>query len=266
MKKRLFLLPLLAVGMLCGCGEEEAGGGNTPAPAPTPQPVDPTPGEHTHSWSTSWSHDETNHWKTCSGCSEKGSQAAHTFNGNTCSVCGYEKAADPVGGDVVLDFTDTSWKDNKVTPYINAEKDMGKLYTFTYQGITYNDIGCYASAGYQGAPNYLMMKNTGYGADKKQYATSYAFIGNQTAFTSPIKKVEVVIEGTNSSGNTIYRVNIGTSAATSAVSTGGETGKKGQTITVTSTDSNAYYFSISTNATSDNKIYNGQLVKVTVSF
>ena len=176
------------------------------------------------------------------------------------------KKDDPTGDSVVLDFTDTVWKDEKITPYISAEEDMGVLKTFTYQDIVYNDIGCYADVGYNGAPNYLMMKNTKYGADKKQYATSYAMIGNKTPFSSPIKKVEVVVEGTNSSGNTIYRVNIGTSAVTSAVTSGGATGKKGETITETSSASDAYYFSVSTNATSDGKIYNGQIVSVTIHF
>lgn len=183
--------------------------------------------------------------------------------------CGDDKKDDPSGGgdsgeQVVLDFTDTSWKDNKITPYI-SETDMGVLKNFTYEGIEYNDIGCYASNGYDGAPNYLMMKNTKYGADKKQYATVYAMFGNKTAFSKPIKKVEVEIEGTSSSASTLYRVNIGTSAVESAVTTGGKTGSKGQTITETSSDSGAYYFSVSTNAV-DGKIYNGQLVKVTISF
>lgn len=167
--------------------------------------------------------------------------------------------------DVVLDFTDTSWKDDSVTPYI-ADTDMGVMKSFTYEGIEYNDVGCYASAGYNGAPNYLMMKNTKYGASKDQFATVPAFFGNKTAFRKPIKKVEVQVEGSSSSGNTIYRVVIGKAAAEAAVTTGGATGKKGQTFSTTSTDSDAFYFSVSTNKTSDGKIYNGQLVKVTVSF
>lgn len=167
---------------------------------------------------------------------------------------------------LVLDFTDTVWKDERITPYISAEEDMGVLKSFTYEDIVYNDIGCYASAGYDGAPNYLMMKNTKYGAKKDQYATVPAFFGNKTPFSSPIKKVTVEVEGSSSSGNTIYRVNIGSSEMTSAQTSGGATGSKGQTFSTTSTASDAYYFSVSTNKTADNKIYNGQLVSVTIEF
>ena len=46
-------------------------------------------GEHTHSWATTWSHDETNHWHACSGCTEKNDEAAHTIDTyGFCSVCG----------------------------------------------------------------------------------------------------------------------------------------------------------------------------------
>ena len=35
---------------------------------------------HTHAWSETWSKDEADHWKTCSGCTEPGEKAAHTWN------------------------------------------------------------------------------------------------------------------------------------------------------------------------------------------
>lgn len=41
-----------------------------------------------------WEHDETNHWKTCSGCNEKVDEAKHDFNSDgICKECGYEKPA-----------------------------------------------------------------------------------------------------------------------------------------------------------------------------
>lgn len=65
--------------------------------------------EHTHDVDTAkFESDETNHWNTCSGCTEKQNTAAHTFEWNTdkeatatekgskheeCTVCGYKKAA-----------------------------------------------------------------------------------------------------------------------------------------------------------------------------
>lgn len=80
-------------------------GGNTPVD-PKP-PVDPTPDDptHTHTPATVWSSDATNHWHTCSGCTDKLDLAAHTSDNGTvttpatattagtktykCSVCGY---------------------------------------------------------------------------------------------------------------------------------------------------------------------------------
>ena len=41
-----------------------------------------------------WEHDETHHWKTCSGCNEKVGEAAHNFGSDgVCKECGYEKPA-----------------------------------------------------------------------------------------------------------------------------------------------------------------------------
>ena len=41
-----------------------------------------------------WEHDETHHWKTCSGCNEKVGEAAHNFGSDgVCKECGYKKPA-----------------------------------------------------------------------------------------------------------------------------------------------------------------------------
>lgn len=41
-----------------------------------------------------WEHDETNHWKTCSGCNEKVGKAEHDFGEDgVCKECGYKKPA-----------------------------------------------------------------------------------------------------------------------------------------------------------------------------
>jgi hypothetical protein len=42
---------------------------------------------HTHSWGA-WRSNATQHWKECS-CGEEYGRANHTFNGDVCSVCGY---------------------------------------------------------------------------------------------------------------------------------------------------------------------------------
>jgi len=43
---------------------------------------------HTHNFASTWTTDNNGHWHACAGCSEKGSYAAHTWNGDNCSVCG----------------------------------------------------------------------------------------------------------------------------------------------------------------------------------
>lgn len=41
-----------------------------------------------------WEHDETHHWKTCSGCNEKVGKAEHDFGSDDiCKECGYKKPA-----------------------------------------------------------------------------------------------------------------------------------------------------------------------------
>ena len=40
-----------------------------------------------------WEHDETHHWKTCSGCNEKVDEAEHIFNSDGVCECGYKKPA-----------------------------------------------------------------------------------------------------------------------------------------------------------------------------
>ena len=53
-------------------------------PAPTP--------EHHHTLGD-WQHDETNHWKTCSGCHKKVGEALHNFGEDGVCECGYKKPA-----------------------------------------------------------------------------------------------------------------------------------------------------------------------------
>ena len=254
MKKSLFLLPLLAGAMLCGCGE-------TPAPVPTPDPapepehthtfsaewssnsdkhwhmatcghdvkdaegahVDansdqkcdvcaypmpvtppPTP-VHTHSWSSSWTSDETNHWKVCSGCTELGEKAAHTFSGDTCSVCGYKKESPVPSGDVVLDFTLGEIDIDKV-------EDMETNHPFTYDGVEYNCFGCYDAAyGENNYMNFALKKIVGDG--KVEDGEALPFIGNAESFGQPIKSIDVDVSV--QTGAVDFYVAFGSSAVTS---------------------------------------------------
>ena len=47
--------------------------------------------EHQHSWATEWSKDANNHWYDCLGCDAKDGLEPHTFDGNSCTTCGYVK-------------------------------------------------------------------------------------------------------------------------------------------------------------------------------
>ena len=58
--------------------------------------ADSEDGTHTHTFATTWSTSETEHWKaaTCEHTTEVSEKAAHTFDGNTCTVCNYTKSGD----------------------------------------------------------------------------------------------------------------------------------------------------------------------------
>lgn len=44
---------------------------------------------HTHEWSATYTRDASQHWKKCTGCDETTEKENHTFNVDTCTVCGY---------------------------------------------------------------------------------------------------------------------------------------------------------------------------------
>ena len=67
-------------------------------PAPTP--------DHEHTLGN-WEHDETHHWKTCSGCNEKVDEAEHNFNSDGVCECGYK---DPNYKPEHQHIASTEWK------------------------------------------------------------------------------------------------------------------------------------------------------------
>lgn len=100
MKKRLFILPLLAFacGAIAGCGDEKEESGEPVSPVP-PSPIQPEdPDEpvtppHTHKFS--WKSNETEHWQECS-CGEKKNLGTHlSFDKDgLCDECGYRISND----------------------------------------------------------------------------------------------------------------------------------------------------------------------------
>ena len=44
-----------------------------------------------HVWNSTYSYDADGHWTSCTVCGEVSEKTAHTFNGATCLICGYQK-------------------------------------------------------------------------------------------------------------------------------------------------------------------------------
>ncbi len=47
------------------------------------------PAGHTHTWEEKYSYDSWSHWKKCTQCSETTQKEDHTYDVDTCKVCGY---------------------------------------------------------------------------------------------------------------------------------------------------------------------------------
>ncbi len=79
MMKRKILLTLFTALAVIACAAGIAGCNGEP--------------QHEHSYSSAWSYDEEYHWHaaTCEHKDEVKDRAAHTFGGDTCTVCGYER-------------------------------------------------------------------------------------------------------------------------------------------------------------------------------
>ena len=74
-----------------------------------------------------YAYNSSNHWKLCTVCGAKidGTEAAHIFDKNVCTVCGYKKSNDSSG-------SDTGWiKDNNGWKYRNSDGILAKGSTVT---------------------------------------------------------------------------------------------------------------------------------------
>lgn len=145
-KSFLILLPLL----LAGCGESEANNNYTPVPGPEEheeESQEETSG-HTHSFSTEWSHSDTQHWHaaTCEHNTEKLGLADHIDSDKNfiCDVCDAETYVsvkelyikkqpnkttyyvgdvfDPTGMEVNIDFKDGTYI--KTTDYSYSHEPL----------------------------------------------------------------------------------------------------------------------------------------------
>lgn len=297
MKKSLFLLPLLAGSMLCGCGE-------SPAPVPEPEHthtfsadwssnadkhwhsatcghdvksaegahVDsngdqkcdvcayPMPAAHTHTFAAEWSSDKDGHWHeaTC-GHDVKSGEGAHV-DGNAdgyCDTCNYKMSSPVPAGTVVLDFTDSSWKEQKITPFV---EDNTTVLQFTYDGINYNDAGCYANV-YSGT-YWLMMKNK-WEDGKVVAGESFAFIGNAESYGSAIDKV--VVTTSKQGGAVDFYVDFGASAFESSSCKGTKKSVGSEEVTFTATNTgDSEFFAITAAKDVGEYRKNGGIAKVEI--
>ena len=162
---------------------------------------------------------------------------------------------------VELDFTDPSWSDNQITPYV---KDNTTLLSFTYESVDYNDKGCFATS-YDGS-YYLAMKNK-WVDGKVEENEEFAFIGNSTSYGKAIKSVEV--EVSQQTGGVMFVVAFGKSAFTTSQTSGAKSysaaSSKSAKFTATCSDGSQYW-SISATKNVGDWRKNGALAKVTIYF
>lgn len=167
---------------------------------------------------------------------------------------------------LVLDFGDSIFKDEQITPYVKNPDDGREMQTFDYEGITFNDWGCYADT-YDG-DYYLMMKNTNKAKDYTiGQVEMFAFLSNSTEFDKEISKVEIETRA-GSSTKVSYVISLGDEEFTEAQSSGAVK-KSGAGVKITATaKSSAHYFAVSTIQTGADSdfVKNGQLKKISIYF
>lgn len=185
---------------------------------------------------------------TLTGCNKDGSKDKSGDSGDTPAEG---------GGSIEMDFTQSMWKDEQITPYI--ETGSTEVKSFEYGGYTFNDCGSYANT-YNGK-YWLQMKN--------KDTEAQAFISNKTAASGAITKVEVTVnaEADGASPNATYRLALGSSEFTAVAEGTVKDEKKGAglTLTVTADKSAGYKYFLLANINVGTKKYNGQILKVKVT-
>ncbi len=136
-------------------------------------------------------------------------------------------------------------------PYVSADTGLVGIYL---DGMAIMTNGCWASQGYNGGANYLMMKNKDGFAD----ANGASFIGNCVALGT-ISKVEIT-RGASASTSQRYYVTFGSSLDTAPASSGTELEGTGDS--ATNATSGMTFFKVTTK----DKAKNGQLQNLKVTY
>ena len=136
-------------------------------------------------------------------------------------------------------------------PYVSTDTGLVGLHL---DGMAVMTNGCWASQGYNGGANYLMMKNK----DGYSDANGAAFIGNCVALGT-ISSVTIT-RGASASTAQRYYVTFGSSLDTTPATAGTELEGTGDT--ATNTTSGATFFKVTTK----DKTKNGQIQSLTVTY
>ena len=174
---------------------------------------------------------------------------------------GQKQEEQNASSDVVLDFEESFWKDDSITPYV---ENGTTLYTFDYEGITYNDRGCFASV--YNETHWLMMKNK-WDTNKVTENEKFAFIGNKTSYGKAIKSIDVKVS--KQTGGVDFVVAFGSSAFEDSSTSGAKkysaTASTEATFSASCTDGSQYFSISATKAVGADK-KNGGIAKITIHF
>ena len=119
MKKKFFVIFLAIIASVCLALGLSACGGDDDSP---------NGDSHTHTFSTDWSYDQTYHWRSCAkeDCDAISEKTEHTYDGDVCSVCGYQPYMDVAGKIFELSSIDVRWAPFNVSEDKKAEFEAQK--------------------------------------------------------------------------------------------------------------------------------------------
>lgn len=191
------------------------------------------------------------------GCGDNGGGGSGGGGGGSGGGGGGGGGGGESGSVITLDFTDPMWKDEKITPFV---KNNDEVLTFTYDDITYNDAGCYASV--YNDTYWLMMKNK-WEDGKVTENDSFAFFGNVDSYGSAIEKV--VVTTSKQGGAVDLYVDFGDEAFDSFSCSGTKKSVNSSEITFTATNKgDSEYFAITAGKAVGEYRKNGGIAKVEI--
>lgn len=245
MKKSLILIPLAAL-VLAGC---TIGGSKSSGKKKKSTSV-------TDTAQTSGSKTNTN---TSGGGSSGGGGGGTTVTPGPSLPTEHDASFAPnmTPGEHVITFDfDANYTTYKAAfPYVAIDTGLIGIHL---DGMAIMSLDCFASSGYDGGPNYLMMRNKTKSGEDWAGPNGAAFIGNCVALGT-ISKVEIT-RGASASASQRYYVTFGSSLDTAPASSGTELEGTGDS--ATNTTSGMTFFKVTTK----DKTKNGQIQNLKVTY